>query len=320
MSVYFLYFRPEKTITMSRGKTTCKVLKEVRRKVAAANGIPLEERECTHKGDCAGTCPYCEAEVRYLERELSKRKSLGKAVAVAGIALSAVTMAGCATSEAVSTTSDNNPPKNSGRPITDALTWMDGVTVEGGGKPKVKNPEKSKSKKGKKSQKCDTLQLEGIVPAPDPTKQDSIEFVLPDDEYVNDNSEVVIGMVDDDFALYKRQPIEEFVPKSMEGYEDATFPEEYGTPASWLRSKLPEFNTYIHQPRMDEAEIRFFVEVDGRVSSVVFLNMSESSNETDEAFRETVRQALLSMPRWHRASVWGKPVSALITLKVRDLR
>ena len=92
---------------MSRGKSTCKVLKEVRRKIADANDIPLEERECTHKGDCAGTCPYCEAEVRYLERELSKRKSLGKAVAVAGIALSAVSMAGQATAQPVSTPVNN---------------------------------------------------------------------------------------------------------------------------------------------------------------------------------------------------------------------
>ena len=79
----------------------------MRRKVADANGIPLEERECTHKGDCAGTCPYCEAEVRYLERELSKRKSLGKAVAVAGIAMAAVSMAGQATAQPVSTSADN---------------------------------------------------------------------------------------------------------------------------------------------------------------------------------------------------------------------
>ena len=67
---------------MPRGKSTCKVLKEVRRKVADANGILLQERECTHTGDCAGTCPNCESEVRYLERELSKRRALGKAVAV----------------------------------------------------------------------------------------------------------------------------------------------------------------------------------------------------------------------------------------------
>ena len=91
---------------MSRGKTTCKVLKEVRRKIADANGIPLQERECTHTGDCAGTCPYCESEVRYLERELSKRKSLGKAVAVAGIAV-AVSIAGQATAQPVSTPADS---------------------------------------------------------------------------------------------------------------------------------------------------------------------------------------------------------------------
>ena len=80
---------------MSHGKNVCKVLKEIRRKVADDNGIPLEIRECTFEGDCKGTCPYCEAEVRYLERELQKRQALGKAVTVAGIALSSVMMSGC---------------------------------------------------------------------------------------------------------------------------------------------------------------------------------------------------------------------------------
>lgn len=80
---------------MSHGKNVCKVLKEIRRKVADDNEIPLEIRECTFEGDCSGTCPYCEAEVRYLERELQKRKALGKAVTVAGIALSSVMMSGC---------------------------------------------------------------------------------------------------------------------------------------------------------------------------------------------------------------------------------
>ncbi len=304
---------------MSRGKTTCKVLKEVRREIADANDIPLQERECTHTGDCAGTCPYCESEVRYLERELSKRKSLGKAVAVAGIAVAAVAMASCATSEPVSTISDNNPPKTSGRQITEALSWMGAVTVEDGGKPKVKNPEKHKSKNGKQSQKCDTIQVRGIVQEERSTEEESVEFTLPNDTLA-DVHEVVVGMVDDDFSLYKRQPVEEFDPKSIEGYKDATFPEEYGTPASWLRRNLSEFSTYIQLPRMDEVEIRFFVEADGRVSGVLFLNMPETSTEKDDTFRDAVRDALLSMPRWHYASVSGNPVSALKTLKVRDLR
>lgn len=80
---------------MNRGKNICKVLKEIRRDVARENDIPLEMPECTYEGDCLGTCPRCEAEVRYLEQELGKRKSLGKAVTIAGIALSSMVAAGC---------------------------------------------------------------------------------------------------------------------------------------------------------------------------------------------------------------------------------
>ena len=77
---------------MKKGRRTCEVLKEVRRKVAQENNIALTERECTFEGDCRGTCPYCEAEVRYLERELQRRKALGRAVAVAGLAVSSLMM------------------------------------------------------------------------------------------------------------------------------------------------------------------------------------------------------------------------------------
>ena len=80
---------------MNRGKNICKVLKDVRSKVARENDISLEIPECTFEGDCRGTCPRCEAEVRYLEQELRKRKSLGKAVTIAGIALSSMVAAGC---------------------------------------------------------------------------------------------------------------------------------------------------------------------------------------------------------------------------------
>ena len=73
---------------MKRGKRICKELKAVRRRIADENGIALDQPECTHTGDCSGTCPRCEAEVRYLERELSRRLSVGKAATVAGLTLS----------------------------------------------------------------------------------------------------------------------------------------------------------------------------------------------------------------------------------------
>ena len=72
---------------MSKGKQTCKILKEIRKQIAAENDIKLVIEECTYQGDCIGTCPKCEEEVRYLERELEKRQRMGKAAIVAGLSV-----------------------------------------------------------------------------------------------------------------------------------------------------------------------------------------------------------------------------------------
>ena len=81
---------------MAKGKQTCKILKEIRKQIAAENDIKLVIEECTYQGDCKGTCPKCEAEVRYLERELEKRQRMGKAAIFAGMTIgTAITAAGC---------------------------------------------------------------------------------------------------------------------------------------------------------------------------------------------------------------------------------
>lgn len=80
---------------MARGKQTCKILKEIRRQIAEANGIELVTSECRYKGDCLGTCPKCEAEVRYLEQQLRARSLAGKAIAFAGISAGMILMSGC---------------------------------------------------------------------------------------------------------------------------------------------------------------------------------------------------------------------------------
>lgn len=78
------------------GKSKCKILKEIRRQIAAENDIEFVTAECKFQGNCAGTCPKCESEVRYLEQQLQKRRQAGKAVAVAGIAAALiVTASGC---------------------------------------------------------------------------------------------------------------------------------------------------------------------------------------------------------------------------------
>lgn len=69
-----------------KGKNKCKILKQIRQQIADENDIPYVTRECSYQGECSGTCPKCEAELRYLEQELEKRRRLGKAVTVAALA------------------------------------------------------------------------------------------------------------------------------------------------------------------------------------------------------------------------------------------
>ena len=97
---------------MVKGRSTCKLLKDIRQQIADANGISYQPKECHHKGDCAGTCPACEEEIRYLEHELKARKGNGFGMKVAGIAagICATVMPMTAAAQAVKPDSTANRP------------------------------------------------------------------------------------------------------------------------------------------------------------------------------------------------------------------
>ena len=97
---------------MTKGKSTCKLLKDIRQQIADANGISYQPKECHHEGDCAGTCPACEEEIRYLERELKVRKGNGFGMKVAGIAagICATVMPMTAAAQGVKSDSTANRP------------------------------------------------------------------------------------------------------------------------------------------------------------------------------------------------------------------
>ncbi|PWL62486.1 MAG: hypothetical protein DBY35_03090 [Bacteroidales bacterium] len=111
---------------MARGKQTCKILKEIRRQIAEANDIEFVTSECRYKGDCLGTCPKCEAEVRYLEQQLRARSLAGKAVAFAGISAASIAMLMPMTSEAQTATDIKMLPSDS-----IVTTRLDSVKVKG---------------------------------------------------------------------------------------------------------------------------------------------------------------------------------------------
>ena len=78
------------------GKNKCKILKEIRQKIADENDIAYVTSECKYQGECSGTCPRCEAELQYLENELKKRQQKGVRVALTGVAAALViSVGGC---------------------------------------------------------------------------------------------------------------------------------------------------------------------------------------------------------------------------------
>lgn len=82
----------------TRGRNICNTLKAIRKQIADANGISYSPDECHFEGECKGTCPKCEQDVRDLEHELHLRQMAGKAIKVAGVALGITALTASATS------------------------------------------------------------------------------------------------------------------------------------------------------------------------------------------------------------------------------
>ena len=68
------------------GKEKCELLRTIRREIAETNDIIYLSTDCNYQGDdCTGTCPKCDAEIRYLENELNRRAAQGYAVLLSGL-------------------------------------------------------------------------------------------------------------------------------------------------------------------------------------------------------------------------------------------
>ncbi len=120
---------------MQRGKSTCKILKEIRRQIASANGIGHVTKECHYKGACMGTCPACEAEVRDLEQKLRQRSLAGKAVRLAGISASVLALSAPLTAQEQSTPAPTVAVSQGTLRIDSAAHKIEGIVVDEWGEP-----------------------------------------------------------------------------------------------------------------------------------------------------------------------------------------
>ena len=104
---------------MMNGKKICKSLREIRCRIARANDIDYTPAVCTHEGNCSGTCPACESELRYIERQLLRRTATGKKIVLAGLALGAASLMPMHAQQVTPATSPSTQQQPS-RPIVDA--------------------------------------------------------------------------------------------------------------------------------------------------------------------------------------------------------
>lgn len=107
---------------MKRGKQTCKILKDIRRQIAEANDIEFITSECQYQGDCLGTCPKCESEVRYLEQLLERKRMAGKAIALLGISAGLVALSPM-------TSCSSSPNKGTSQEVTSDTTDYNNIMM-----------------------------------------------------------------------------------------------------------------------------------------------------------------------------------------------
>ncbi len=55
------------------GREKCRILKDMRRAYIKAEELDLTIADCDFPGDCPGTCPSCEAEMRTISRLLASK-------------------------------------------------------------------------------------------------------------------------------------------------------------------------------------------------------------------------------------------------------
>jgi len=73
-----------------KGKDKCEFLKGIRKRMAEANGIAYEPRECTYEGECTGTCPFCEKEAAELMAALKKKEDEGAEIKTDDVGILAI--------------------------------------------------------------------------------------------------------------------------------------------------------------------------------------------------------------------------------------
>lgn len=302
---------------MKPGKKICETLKAIRSDIARANDIDYTPTPCDHQGDCAGTCPACESEMRWIERQLRVRKALGKAVTIASVSMALSLGASAATpsSNGVDQKRKTEPPS---RPVNPDRTRTAGVVR----RPPV-NEEEETRKKAEEERMRKMLEeqrkqnVRGKIPMPPETpKNDSIsnvlkngsQFVAEGDTIITeDGNEVVVRELTTGIVAAPPKLVKDYIYSEVD--VEARFPGGDQAMDSLIRDQL-----YIPDEILEPIKemggtvkarciVKALVERDGTISDAVI-----EKTTTSPIFDNEALQVVKNLPPFTPARLYGATV------------
>lgn len=301
---------------MKPGKKICETLKAIRSDIARANDIDYTPTPCDHQGDCAGTCPACESEMRWIERQLRVRHALGKAVTIAGVSMALSLGASAATpsSNGVDQKRKTEPPS---RPVNPDRTRTAGVVR----RPPV-NEEEETRKKAEEERMRKMLEeqrkiVRGKIPMPPETpKNDSIsnvlkngsQFVAEGDTIITeDGNEVVVRELTTGIVAAPPKLVKDYIYSEVD--VEARFPGGDQAMDSLIRDQL-----YIPDEILEPIKemggtvkarciVKALVERDGTISDAVI-----EKTTTSPIFDNEALQVVKNLPPFTPARLYGATV------------
>lgn len=280
---------------MTRGKSICSVLKTIRKQIADANEIWYEPHECHHQGECRGTCPACEAEVRYIERQLDIRRQLGKAAVIVGISAGLSALSGCGDkSKKVDNVSEEESDLTVGKVMVEPAERLDGdVEYQSPVDTVIIEKDPATIKKRTAPFKAPEKELTGstvIIDEPEPPVAGAVPYTtLP---YIINPEDFDENMV---FDVVEQMP-------SFPGGSEALF------------NYLSENITYPKDCEdvcvQGRVIITFIVEKDGSITN------AEVVKSVHPSFDEEALRVVKAMPRWIPGKQNGKNIRVKYTIPV----
>lgn len=265
---------------MAKGKSVCEYLKGIRRQIAKANGIDYSPIHCTHKGDCAGTCPACEQEREYLERQLSARQKMGAPIKIIGLSMALASGSACSSSPS----SPANPSETNPNPNDTALLdeeFRPACSDSSNTHDDSSGPEEMDWESVPPPCPVDTFrypELDGMVArSPEsPGKEDSTQSAPKALESTQPDDDVIMGAV-------VMAP-----PPSFPGGRDSLI--------AFLKENLHYPQSAIDDRIEGTVRVRFVVRPDGTISNA---NVTQS---VDPRLDEEALRIVRSMPNWKPSS------------------